>query len=160
MRFLSCLPVAAIVALVSPALYADNAPHKPHALSAAEERKWIAAFESHAASDGATALEVLRFAEKMRPREFKLSSIEVGYNGATGEPDAIVIFYWTGQMRLPGDRYSAGYDVHRTGDQLVLTPEVDDVSQSIERGRQAFMEQMDSKYDLDCVDPDTHRKSC
>jgi hypothetical protein len=41
-------------------------------------------------------MEVLKYVEQMRPKRFKLGTIEVGYNCGSGEPDAVMIGYFIG----------------------------------------------------------------
>ena len=97
---------------------------KPHVLPLTEERAWTNAVKSHKTKDGATVEQVLRFAEKMRPKEFKAGAVEVGYNGATGEPDAVMIEYRIGARRLSGDLFvNLSYVVERGRGGLSMHPE-------------------------------------
>ena len=96
--------IAVLVALVSlSGARAQNTQPKMHLLSPTEERKWVNAVKTHRTEDGATVEEVLRFAEKMRPKEFKSGQMGVGYNGGSGEPDSVGIDYWIGAKRLKDD---------------------------------------------------------
>ena len=139
---------------------AQNAPVKPHLLSQAEERAWIRAVRSHKTGDGATVEQVLRIAEKMRPREFKAGALEIGYNGATGDPEAVGIDYWIGAKRLKGDALiNLGYSVRKAGGGLEPRPFSWPISQALERGRDAFLLAVDEAYSIECVNPETQRKT-
>ncbi len=75
---------------------------KAHELPPAEEKRWIETVKTHKTTDGATVMEVLKHAEQMRPKRFKLAAIEVGYNGASGEPDSVEISFFIGMKRWMG----------------------------------------------------------
>src|ERR1700730_7551173 len=66
-----------------------------------------------------TVMEVLKHGEQMRPKRFKLAAIEVGYDGASAEPEAVVIIFFIGMKRLDG--YSIGYDIKRNGKEIQLS---------------------------------------
>jgi hypothetical protein len=91
-----------------------------HALSPAESKRWVDAVKTHKTLDGATVMEVLKYVEQMRPKRFRLGTIEVGYNCGSGEPDAVMIGYFIGMKRLEGDEYSFGYDIKRNGKEIEL----------------------------------------
>jgi hypothetical protein len=134
---------------------------KPKTLPAAEEQRWVETVKSHKTDDGATVLEVLQFVAQMRPREFKFGEIEVGYNGATGEPDAVVIGYWIGLKRLPDDQIvNLGYDVHRRASGFDIKPIGWPISIALEHGRDAFLDAVGEEYEFLCVEPDARRKTC
>jgi hypothetical protein len=99
------------------------------------------------------------------PKRFKLAAIEVGYNGASGEPDAVVISYFIGMKRLNGDSYSIGYDIKLKGKEIQLSvpknPSTDDTPiNALEGGRDSFLLEIDEFYKETCVDPDTKAKLC
>lgn len=148
----------------SPILAQDHA--KAHLLSEAEEKLWIEAFKNHPTMDGATALQVLQYAEKMRPTKFKFGSIDVGYGGDTGEPASVSVDYWIGAKRLEGDAYSdIGYDVERQGSSIkIVKPTSDELSHptmtAFERGRTEFILYIDKMYAEECFDFKTKAKIC
>ena len=136
---------------------------KVHELPPAEEKRWVETVKTHKTLDGATVMEVLKHAEQMRPKRFKLAAIEVGYNGASGEPEAVVIIFFIGMKRLDG--YSIGYDIKRNGKEIQLSvpknPATDDTPiNSLESGRDSFLLKIDEFYKEDCIDPDTNAKLC
>jgi hypothetical protein len=90
-----------------------------HELPPAEEKRWVETVKTHKTLDGATVMEVLKHAEQMRHKRFKLAAIEVGYDGASGEPEAVVIIFFIGMKRLDG--YSIGYDIKRNGKEIQLS---------------------------------------
>jgi hypothetical protein len=138
---------------------------KAHELPPAEEKRWIETVKTHKTTDGATVMEVLKHAEQMRPKQFKLAAIEVGYNGASGEPDAVMISYFIGMKRLDGDSYSIGYDIKLNGKEIQLSipknPYTDDTPiNALEVGRDSFLLKIDEFYKETCIDPDTNAKLC
>jgi hypothetical protein len=152
---------------MSQAAYADPPKGwKAHELSPAEEKRWIDAVKNHKTSDGATVMEVLKYAEQMRPRRFKLGTIDVGYGGATGEPDGVGIGYFIGMKRLDGDSYTdLWYDIKLNGKEISVivpkNPVTDDTPiNSLEGGRDSFLLKIDQLYKDDCIDFETHAKLC
>jgi hypothetical protein len=75
------------------------------ALPAAVEARWIQTVKQHRTKDGAAVSEVLAYAEKMRPREFKGAGFDAGYNGVTGSAETVTIGYWIGAKRSPDDAF-------------------------------------------------------
>ena|ERR1700730_4329987 len=132
---------AILFTFVSHAAYAEPPTSwKAHELPPAEEKRWIEMVDTHKTTDGATVMEVLKHAEEMRPKRFKRAAIEMGYNGASGEPDADVISYFIGMKRLDGDSYSIGYDIKLNGKEIQLSipknPATDDTPiNALEGGR-------------------------
>jgi hypothetical protein len=162
-----CSIIGAILfACLSHAAYAEPPKGwKAHALSSAEEKLWLDAVKTRKTNDGATVMEVLKYAEQMRPKRFKLGTIEVGYNGASGEPDAVMIGYFIGMKRLPGDEYSFGYDIKRNGKEIEVivtkNPITDDtILNALEGGRDSFLVKIDKDYKDTCIDFETHEKLC
>ncbi len=101
----------------------------------------------------------------MRPKRFKLATIEIGYNGASGEPDAVMISYFIGMKRLDGDTYSIGYDIKPNGKEIQLSiaknPYTNDTPiNALEGGRNSFLLKIDELYKDTCIDPDTNAKLC
>jgi hypothetical protein len=134
---------------------------KPKALSSQEEREWVNAVKTHKTDDGASVLEVLRFVQHMRPREFKFGAIEVGYNGATGLPDVVGVDYWLGLKSLPDDAYvNLGFDVQKTKSGFDIKPVGWPFSQALQKGRDAFLAAVDEEYEGECIDPETKRHTC
>lgn len=116
MRHAATLPLVCLLMLARSAtgLAQDHAPI--HALSKADDARWIAVVRDHRTRDGSTVAEVLAYAERMRPKHFKAGSFEAGYNGATGRPEAVAIGYWLGTQRTPGDSYvDLGYEMTPDG---------------------------------------------
>lgn len=157
---------AILFAFLSHAAYAEPPKGwKAHELPPAEEKRWIETVETHKTTDGATVMEVLKHAEQMRPKRFKLAAIEIGYNGASGEPDAVMISYFIGMKRLDGDSFSIGYDIKRNGKEIELSvpknPYTDDMPiNALEGGRDSFLLKIDEFYKDTCIDPDTNAKLC
>jgi hypothetical protein len=110
-------------------------------------------------------MEVLKYVEQMRPKRFKLGTIEVGYNCGSGEPDAVMIGYFIGMKRLDGDEYSFGYDIKRNGKEIELivpkNPVTEDtIINASEGGRDTFLLNIDQFYKDTCIDFETHAKLC
>lgn len=124
-------------------------------LPAAQEVAWVQAVKRHRTKDGATVAEVLAYAEKMRPRAFKVERIEVGYNGATGIADAVTIGYWIGSKRTPDDVYvDLGYSMSPDG-RVMPVPPNQPTATALESGRNAFLRAVDDTYRDTCrSDPD------
>jgi hypothetical protein len=139
---------------------------KPKTLSSAEEKRWIDAVRNRETSDGATVLQVLQYAEKMRPKKFKIAAMEVGYNGASGEPQTVAAAYWIGAKRLPGDSFiDLYYDVQRIRGKLKVTAVrneyiVDTINNAVEGGRDSFLIYIDKMYADTCIDFDTKQRLC
>ena len=55
-----------VVGSLAAALAAEGVA-KPKVLSTQEEKRWIDAVKNHPTFDGATVLQVLQYAEKLRP---------------------------------------------------------------------------------------------
>ena len=140
---------------------AQPVPNKIKPLPPTVEQQWIAALRSHKTKDGTTVAEVLRFAERMRPREFKSGDFNVYYN-ATGEANGVGIVYWLGAKRLPGDAYhDLGYSVRvREGGGLDVEPGDWPFSKALEEGRDTFLSAVDDEYATQCTDFTKFRKSC
>lgn len=158
--------IATVFAFPSHAACADPpVDWKAHGLPPAEEQRWIEAVKNHRTRDGTTVMEVLRHAEQMRPQRFKLAAIEVGYNGASSEPDAVMISYFIGMKRLDGDSYSIVYAITRSGKEIQLNvPKYSATGDSdldaLEGGRDSFLLKMDAFYKETCIDPDTYAELC
>lgn len=139
---------------------------KPQTLSVAEEKKWIDAVKLRKTKDGASIIQVLEFAERMRPKKFKVNSIDVGYSGGDGKPDGVSIGYWIGAKRLFGDRFTdLWYDVQSDGLHVIAMPTKnkytsDTIVNALEAGRDAFLSYIDKMYRETCVDPETKDKTC
>lgn len=140
-------------------------PKQQH-LSSAEEKHIIQLTKDQVTSDGATVLQVLQHAEKMRPREFKVANWEVVYSG-DGTPH-VAVCYFSGSKRLPGDQYcDIGYAI--AADHKSLAPEYGNLPiemraemplDALGQGRDSFLKSVDEHYQTDCVDYDTKKKMC
>jgi len=153
-------------AFLSHASYAE-APTgwKAHELSPVEEERWIDAVKTHKTIDGATVMEVLKYAEQMRPKRFKLAALEIGYDGDSGEPDCVLIHYFIGMKRLEGDSYNIGYCIKLNGKEIRVSvrnnPVTDDTpDNALEGGRDSFLLNIDKLYNEICVDSDTNATLC
>lgn len=139
---------------------------KIKALPNDEEKHWVTAVKDRATGDGATVSQVLSFVQKLRPREFKVGDITVGYNGGSGTPESVLICYWIGMKRLPDDAYcNIGYDVKSDGKNLTVSVPKNEVGielgvEALERGRDAFLAYIDGMYQDTCLDAETHKKIC
>lgn len=157
---------ANLFAFVSHAAYAAPTGWKAHELPPADEKRWIETVKTHKTIDGATVMEVLKHAEQMRPKRFKLAAIEVGYNGASGEPDVVMICYFIGMKRLDGDSYcDLMYQIKLNGKEIQLAAPKNPVTNdtminALEGGRDSFLLKIDSSYKDTCIDPDTNAKLC
>ena len=172
----AAITVAGIIAnvLASPMISFGQPPAsmgdacvKQHILTTQEEKRWLQATRNRKTADGATVQQVLEYAEKMRPREFKVEMIEVGYACDTGIPNYVGIGFWIGLKRLPDDVFlGLGYDVSTSDDGIKLSVpknpilSVQSITEALDRGRDAFLSYIDDDYDSTCVDEKTKRKSC
>jgi|HubBroStandDraft_2_1064218.scaffolds.fasta_scaffold433389_1 hypothetical protein len=150
----------------SPAFAGDTCATQ-HILATEQEKRWIQAVRNRKTADGATVQQVLEYAEKMRPREFKVETIEVGYNCETGNPTYVGIGFWIGMKRLPDDVFlGLGYDVSTSEPGVKLSvpenpiPSVQSITEALDRGRDAFLSYIDDDYETNCVDEGTKRKFC
>ncbi|MGZ9724260.1 hypothetical protein [Rhizobium miluonense] len=139
---------------------------KPKLLAAKEEKRWVSAVESHQTMDGATVLQVLQHAAKLRPTKFKFELNDVGYNGESGEPVGVGISYWIGAKRLKDDYYvDLFYDIEPDGANLkVVVPQTqftqDTIIEALEGGRDSFLLYIDKMYTTECIAPETKAKLC
>ena len=128
----------------------------------------IALAKNRKTSDGATVMEVLRYAEKLRKGKFKLAGdFELNYDN-NGNLSGINICYWIGAKRLSGDEFcDIAYDI--SDDKKFITPSVGSLPQEqqenltvirVEHGRDAFLEEIDKRYIGECIDQDTKKKFC
>jgi hypothetical protein len=102
----------------------------------------------------------------MRSRKFKAGSIDVGYNGASGEPEAVGIGYWIGEKRLDGDSYvDLGHGIEGDGATLKVVPEKNEntsetIVNALDGGRDTFLIYIDKMYEETCIDFETEQKLC
>ena len=158
--------IFAVLGLVASTMSIANAKCGPlHVLSEKQEKLWTGVVKNRKTGDGATVAEVLRYVEQMRPAEFKVETIEVGYNCASGQPSAVAIGYWIGMKRLPGDVFiDLGYDAEPGAKGLTIkVPEKPiaserSITEALEAGRDAFLEYVDEMYQSTCIDG--KRKLC
>ncbi|MBI3229878.1 MAG: hypothetical protein HYZ45_06780 [Burkholderiales bacterium] len=133
---------------------------KPKLLSRADEARWIQTIKMHKASDGATVAEVLSYVEHMRPRQFKVSEISIGYNGATGEPDTVSISYWIGRKRSADDAFvDLGYNMTRDGKIKAVSEEATTLK-ALEQGRESFLREIDSICKMTCHSEPNEKPRC
>jgi len=158
--------VMCFLCLLWPVAVWAASPAKPKLLSTLEEKRWVDAVKNHPTFDGATVLQVLQYAEKLRPSKFKIGSIDVGYGGGDGEPDGVGVGYWIGQKRLAGDSYiGLWYDIKREGASLKVTPAKNDMTdetivKALEGGRDNFLLYIDKTYEETCIDSETKARFC
>lgn len=137
----------------------STAEFKAQPLEAAEEKRIIEAAQSQKADDGATVLQVLQYAEKLRPKEFKLAGFEMLYSN-DGKPSTVGVCYWVGAKRLEGDQYcDIAYEL--SADRNSFKPSVGAATpeeqreltvSKVRRGRDAFLKEVDNRYKGECVD--------
>lgn len=155
---------AILITFQSHGAYAEPpANWKAHELPPDEEKRWIETVKTHKTLDGATVMQVLKHAEQMRPKQFKLAAIEVGYNGATGEPESVMISYFIGMKRLDGDDYSIVYEIKRNDKKIKLSlakRTYDTPFNALEAGRDSFLLMIDDLYRDTCIEPKTNAKLC
>lgn len=133
-----------------------------------ESARIISLAKDRKTSDGASVMEVLRYAEKLRKGKFKIAGdFELNYD-SDGNLSGINICYWIGAKRLSGDEFcDIAYDI--SADRKSITPSVGSLPQEqqesltiirVERGRDAFLKEVDQRYIGECIDPDTKKKFC
>ncbi|MGJ7915547.1 hypothetical protein ACI48D_08760 [Massilia sp. LXY-6] len=142
-------------------------PFKAQEMSAAEEKRVIRAVQNQQTADGASVLQVLQHAQKMRPQEFKLGEFSVLYT-TDGKPSSVGVCYWIGSKRLVGDQYcDIAYDISADGQ--AFTPSVGSAPPAVvkemtitklDQGRDAFLRSVDEHYESDCTDFQTQKKIC
>jgi hypothetical protein len=165
MKICIALTVFCSVAAASAALVGAEIA-KPKVLPPGEEARWIEAVKHHPTLDGATVLQVLQYAQKMRPEKFKFEFSGVGYDGASGEPDSVGVNYWIGAKRLRDDSFvDLAYGVERVGQNLkVSEPNSanlrDTTVHALESGRDSFLLYIDKMYNETCIDLETRAKLC
>ncbi len=154
-----------LIHIFPPAAAAPPANWMPQTLSDSEEKKWIDAVKLRKTSDGVSIIQVLQFAEKMRPKIFKIETFEIGY-GSDGKPDGVRIGYWIGDKRQPGDEFAdLWYDVEQNGSNVTAVPRknkwtTDTIINALEGGGNSFLLYIDKMYQGTCVDPDTKERIC
>jgi hypothetical protein len=146
----------------------DPAPAavKEQPLSAKDEKALIHAAENQVTPDGATVLQVIQHAEKMRPKEFKAGPFEILYT-SEGKPTSVGVCYWIGSKRLEGDKY-CDISFSFSPDHKSFKPEIGSVSKELQQetavvkllqGRDVFLKAVDDFYTEACVGPDK-KKTC
>jgi hypothetical protein len=139
---------------------------KAQPLNPDEEKKLIQAAQNQVTKDGATVLQVLRYVEKMRPKEFKIASFEVLYSW-NGKPNNVGICYWIGAKRLDEDQY-CDIAFSFSPDHKLFKPEVGSATEdqqqyltviNLLKGRDVFLRNIDEFYQQTCVELDK-KKTC
>lgn len=159
--------VAGVLAVaVCPKASADT--FKAQQPSKADALRLIKMAESQVTDDGSTVVEVLRYAEKMRPGIFKLSGpFDFGYK-YDGTLSSVGVCYWIGAKRNKGDEYcDLSWDI--SSDKKNITATKSDInaggseeitSISLQAGRDAFLDNIDAFYQITCINPTTGKKYC
>jgi hypothetical protein len=161
------VPAPTQVPATVPAAIETPTEFKTQPLSPAEEKRLIKAAQNLKTDDGATVLQVLQHAEKMRPRQFKLAGFDIFYT-YDGKPSSVGICYWIGSHRLDDDKYcDIAYAMsadHQTlkADVGSVTPEEEQelTVSKLNRGRDRFLKEVDERYENECIDYDTKKKLC
>lgn len=122
----------------------------------ADEQRVIDQVSGLKTADGATVLEVLQRVEKLRPDEFKFSEFVVAYG--EDQSEAVMACYFIGSKRLEDDAYcDIGFE--QSGESFV--PSVGTPGTAVEqeltttqlmKGRDAFLKNIDTMYQVTCVD--------
>lgn len=160
------IALAALVLLIASPVFAEDVkPAKAHELSPAAEAAWIEAVQNFQTDDGTTILQALRYAERLRPSKFKFGKFEAGYNGASGEPEAIAIDFWIGAKREEGDAFSLLFEINRNGGGILVnrpskTPYGPSGEEAVVLGRDSLLRFIDDMYIQYCVDSNTGAKLC
>ena len=106
----------------------------------------------------------MRYAEKLRPKEFKVGDFGAAYNGATGEPDAVAIDFWIGAKREAGDAFSILFEVKdKEGKVVVEDPKTKyggTAAEATASGRDGLLLFIDEQYRENCIDNETDAKLC
>lgn len=150
-----------VMALIIP-ISGFSAPQgwKPKLLSPSQESRWIKNVKSHKTADGSTVAEVLAYVQQLRPHQFKVSEISIGYNGATGEPDVVTIGYWIGKKRRSDDAFvDLGYAVTKEG-HIKPVAENEPTLVALEGGREVFLHEIDVIYATTCKPDPREKPSC
>ncbi|MBY6242804.1 hypothetical protein [Methylosinus sp. Sm6] len=151
-------PSAALAMMIAISAHATP-PHgwKAHELAPAEAERWVEAVKNRKTMDGSSVIEALHFAERMRPNEFKIGHFEVGYNGASGEPDGIIIGYYIGLKRSDVDEWTAFFGVKRKASVFYVSVPSNDTgfmlpSEAIIEGRDTLLRFIDEEYKSRCTE--------
>lgn len=124
--------------------------------------------ESRKAADGVSTKEVLRYAEKLRPKIFKLAGgFDFGYD-SEGKLSTVGVCYWIGAKRSKDDAYcDISWDISK--DKKSISPSIGSLTgkaatsltvMRLEAGRDAFLQSIDAFYKDTCIDPNTRKKYC
>lgn len=114
------------------------------------QQRLIQTIQQRPTEDGATVAEVLAYAERERPDRFKVSQLQVQYDAAGREPEAITIAYWIGQNRKMNDSYvDLSYTLNAKG-QVQPVPRSALTLRALESGKASFVQQVDAIYAMAC----------
>lgn len=137
------------------------------ALSPAEEERVLTMAKNQIMNDGATALQVLEHAAKLRKDKFKLAGFEMFYT-SDGVPDQVGVCYWIGAKRLDEDKFcDIGYQLSQ--DRNTLSPAVGTATEperreltvmKLQGGRDSFLENVDETYNRECLGTTPGKKDC
>ena len=114
------------------------------------QRRLIDTIRQRPTADGATVAEVLAYAERERPEQFKVSDLQVQFDPTDREPEAVTIAYWIGHRRQLNDSYvDLSYAIQTNG-QVAPVPRSAITLRALEAGKQAFVQQIDAIYAMAC----------
>jgi hypothetical protein len=133
-----------------------------------EAARIIRMAESRKVADGASTKEVLRYAEKLRPKIFKLAGdFDFGYD-SEGRLSTVGVCYWIGSKRSKDDAYcDISWDISK--DRKLISPSTGSLNgeaaasltvMRLEAGRDAFLQNIDMFYESTCINPSTQRRYC
>src|SRR5262249_6213933 len=124
---------------------------------------WIEAVKNHRTTDGATVIEVLQYAEVLRPEQFKIGEFDIIYDQA-GEPVGVDIGYFIGLKRGKDDEFiDLAYNIAKYGGTIELVIRDHPASApttAIEGGRRSFITYVDQVYKDTCIDRKSGAKLC
>ena len=124
--------------------------HSSQAQAEQARQQWVQAIAQRRTADGSTVAEVLAYAERERPDQFKVADIDVRYSGADGGPESVLITYWIGNNRKRNDSYvDLSYPVAANG-QIQAVPRSAITLRALESGKTAFLQQIDGIYAMAC----------
>jgi len=119
-------------------------------LPPAEEKRLTEMAKARRAGDGSSVWDVLEYAEKQRPAQFKIATIDVDY-ARDSTPKAVSVCYWIGNKRLDADQDCKSIGWQIAPDKGSLAPYQAPATQAVESGREAFVRTIDQMYATACA---------